>query len=184
MMHPNVVDPEQAFLLVVDLQEAYRPALHEWDRTIERACVLIRGCKLMDLPVMYTEQYPKGVGHTASELREALGDTPRFEKQTLSALQAPGLADTLLALGRRQAIVCGIETHACINQTVHELLGWGFRVHLPVDALSSRRPLEHEIGYAKLLRSGAIGGTVESVLLECVRSADHPKFKSVHALIK
>ena len=183
-MHPNVVDPGQAFLLVVDLQESYRPALHEWERTIERVCVLIRGAKVLGLPVLYTEQYPKGLGHTTPEVLDALSDAARFEKQSLSALGAPGLAEYVLGLGRRTAIVCGIETHACINQTVHALLGWGFTVHLARDALSSRRPLEHEEGYAKLLRSGAIGGSVESVLLECVRSADHPAFKAVHALIK
>jgi nicotinamidase-related amidase len=179
-----MVDRAQAFLLVVDLQEGYRKALHEWDRTIARACVLIRGFKAMDLPVMYTEQYPRGIGPTAPEVREALSDAPGFEKMTLSALGAPGLAETLLALGRRQAVVCGIETHACVNQTSHELMAWGFRVHLPVDALSSRRPLEHETGYTKLLHSGAVGGSVESILLECVRTADDPAFKSVHALIR
>lgn len=183
-MHPRVVASEQAFLLVIDLQESYRKALHEWDRTIERACVLIRGACELKLPILYTEQYPKGLGHTTPAVLDALGDAPRFEKKSLSALGAPGLADRVLALGRRQAIVCGIETHACINQTVHELLAWGFRVHLARDALSARRPLEHEEGYAKLIRSGAIGGSVESILLECLRTAEHPAFKSVHALIK
>ena len=183
-MHPNVIDPEQVFLLVVDLQEGYRKALHEWERTIARACVLIRGARVLDLPVLYTEQYPKGVGHTAPEVLDALGDAERFEKMSLSALGAPGLPDAIQQLGRRDAIVCGIETHACINHTAHDLLGRGYSVHLPADALSSRRPLEHEIGYAKLIRSGAIGGSVESILLECVRSAEHPKFKSVHALIR
>ncbi len=184
MMHPNVVDPGQAFLLVVDLQESYRRALHEWDRTIARACVLIRGARELELPVLYTEQYPKGLGHTAPDVLDVLGDAPGFEKKSLSALGAPGLADYVLSLDRRHAIVCGIETHACINLTVHELLGWGFRVHLARDALSARRTLEHEEGYAKLIRSGAIGGSVESILLECLRTADHPAFKSVHALIK
>jgi len=183
-MHPNIVDPAQAFLLVIDLQESYRQALHEWDRTIARACVLIRGTRELELPILYTEQYPKGLGHTTPEVRDALGDAPCFEKKSLSALGAPGLADHLLCLGRRQAIVCGIETHACINHTAHELLGRDFRVHLARDALSARRPLEHEEGYAKLLRSGAIGGSVEGILLECLRTAEHPAFKAVHALIK
>ena len=95
-MHPNVVDSGQAFLLVVDLQESYRPALHEWERTIERTCVLIRGATLLGLPLLYTEQYPKGLGHTTPEVLDALGDAPRFEKQSLSALAAPGLAEHVL----------------------------------------------------------------------------------------
>jgi nicotinamidase-related amidase len=183
-MHPYVLDADQGFLLVVDLQEAYRKALHEWDRTLERAQVMIRASRLLGLPVLYTEQHPKGLGATAPELREALGDAPRFEKRSLSALGAPGLSSYVDSLERRHAIVCGIETHACINQTVHELLDREFRVHLPVDALGSRRPLEHEQAYAKMLRSGAIGGSVEQIVLECLGSADHPAFKSVQALLK
>lgn len=183
-MHPNLVDPERAFLLVIDVQEAYRKALWEWDRTVERVAVLARAARLLDLPVLYTEQYPRGLGSTAPEVLEALGDAPRFEKRSLSALGAPGLPEHLLGLGRRQAVVCGIETHACVNQTTHDLLHWGFAVHLPADAVSSRRPLEHEQGYAKLMDSGAIGGSVEGIVLECLRSADHPAFKSVQALLK
>jgi nicotinamidase-related amidase len=183
-VHPRIVDPAQAFLLVIDLQEAYREALFEWERTVARAIVMIRAAGLIGLPLLYTEQYPQGLGSTAPEVAAALGDAPRFEKRSISALGAPGLAEHVLALGRRQAIVVGIETHACVNQTTHDLLDWGFAVHLPADALSSRRPLEHEHGYRKLLESGAIGGSVEGILLECLRSADHPEFKAVQALLK
>ena len=183
-MHPHLVDADRAFLLVVDLQEAYRSVLWEWERTLERARVLIRGAGLIGLPTLYTEQYPKGLGSTAPEVLEALGPAPRFEKRTLSALGAPGLPEQIHALGRRQVIVCGIETHACINHTVHELLGQSAIVHLPCDALSARREREHGLGLDKLLRSGAIGGSVEGILLECLRSADHPEFKSVQALLK
>ncbi len=183
-MHPRVVDPEQAFVLVIDLQEGYRKALWEWERTAARACVMIRAARLLDLPILYTEQHPKGLGHTAPEILDALGDAPCFEKRSISALGAPGLDEHVLSLGRHQVIVVGIETHACISQTAHALLDRGFQVHLPADALSSRRPLEHEQGYAKLLASGAIGGSVESIVLECLRSADHPEFKTVQALLK
>lgn len=183
-MHPRVVSAEQALLMVIDLQEAYRHALWEWDRTVERALVMIRAARLLELPILYTEQYPQGLGPTAPEVLDALGEAPRFEKRSISALGAPGLREHLLGQARRHAIVVGIETHACINQTTHDLLDWGFRVHLPADALSSRRPLEHEHGYRKLIDSGAIGGSVEGVLLECLRSADHPQFKAVQALLK
>jgi nicotinamidase-related amidase len=183
-MHAHVVDPERAYLLVVDLQETYRDKLFEWERTVERAVVLIRAARLLELPVLFTEQYPRGLGPTAPEVTDALADAPRFEKRTLSALGAAGLPEYLATLDRSQAIVCGIETHACINHTVHDLLGRGVAVHLPCDALSSRREREHSLGLAKLLGSGAIGGSVEGIVLECLRSADHPQFKSVQALLK
>ena len=183
-MHARVVSADQATLFVIDLQEGYRHALWEWERTVARACVMIRAAQLLEIPVLYTEQYPKGLGHTAPEVKQLLDEAPRFEKRSISALGAPGLLEHVVGLGRRQAIVVGIETHACISQTAHALLDRGFRVHLPADALSSRRPLEHEQGYAKLVGSGAIPGSVEAILLECLESADHPQFKAVQALLK
>jgi nicotinamidase-related amidase len=183
-MHPRLVDPQQACLLVIDLQEGYRSALWEWERTVARSRVMIQAAQLLDLPVLYTEQYPKGLGATAPEVQQVLGPAQRFEKRSISALGAPGLLEALLGLGRRQAIVVGIETHACINQTTHGLLQHGFAVHLAADALSSRRQFEHEQAYAKLLGSGAIPGSVEAIVLECLTSADHPQFKAVQALLK
>src|SRR5262245_29324411 len=183
-MHPNVVDAEQAFLLVVDLQQSYAQQLHEWDRTVERACVLIRAAHELGVPVLYTEQYPRGLGPTTPRVQDALAAAPRFEKRTLSCWGAPGLAEHVTRLGRRHAILCGIETHACISHTAHDLLPRGFCVHLPHDALGSRRLHEHELGYQKLLISGALPASVESVVLECLRSADHPRFRAVQALIK
>lgn len=183
-MHPNLVDPERSFVLLIDVQEGYRKALHEWERTVSRIGVLLEGVRRLEIPILYTEQYPKGLGSTAPELHDLLADTPRFEKQTLSALGAPGLTEHLLKLRRRQAVVCGLETHACVSQTVHDLTGWSFSVHLPIDALSSRRPFEHQQALAKMLRTGALPTSVEQLLLECVRSAEHPAFKSVQSLLK
>jgi nicotinamidase-related amidase len=183
-MHPHLIDASRAFLLVIDVQEAYRKALHEWDRTVARTRVLLEGAGRIGVPVLYTEQYRKGLGSTAPELLEVLKDASRFEKRTLSALGAPGLPEHVLSLDRRQAVVCGIETHACINQTVHDLIAWGFTVHLPVDALSSRRPFEHEQALQKMLRAGGLQTSVEQVLLECVRSADHPAFRSIQVLLR
>jgi len=183
-MHANVVDAERAVLLVIDLQEAYRKVLHEWERTLARSRVLVRGARALGMPVLYTEQYPKGLGATVPEMQEVLDGLPRFEKRTLSALGAAGLREHLAKLARPQVIVCGIETCACINLTVHELLAEGYQVHLPADALSARRPFEHEQAYAKLLASGALGGSVEQILLECLRSADHPAWKTVQPLLK
>jgi nicotinamidase-related amidase len=179
-----VVDPARAFLLVIDVQEAYRGRLHEWERTVDRATRLVSGARLAGLPVLYTEQYPRGLGATAPELLKQLDGAARFEKRTLSALGAPGLREALFGLARRQAVVCGIETHACVNQTVHELLAAGFTVHLPADAISARSLRDHEPAWQKMIGSGAIPGSVESVLFECLRSADHPAFKAVQALFR
>jgi nicotinamidase-related amidase len=183
-MHPRLVDAAQAFLLVVDLQEAFRDRIQEWKRVLWRTEVLIRGARRLELPVLCTEQYPRGLGSTVEVLRAALGDAPIFEKKSFSALGAAGLPQRLQALGRRHAIVCGIETHACINHTVHDLLDWGMRVHLPADAVSAQKSWDHEAGYQKAIGSGAIPGSVESILLECMRGSDHPAFRDIQALLK
>ena len=183
-MHENLVHPEDAFLLVIDVQERYRTVLEDWDGVAARVRILIQGARLLELPIAYTEQYPKGLGSTGPEILETLEDAPRFEKRTISARGAPALSAYLEQLGRREGIVCGLETHACINQTVHSLLANGYRVHLPFDALASRHAVDHEQGYRKMLASGAIGGSVETILLECLRSADHPAFKPVQELLK
>jgi hypothetical protein len=183
-MHPRLVDAAQAVLLVVVVQVAFRDRIQEWKRLVWRCDVLIRGAQRLSVPVLCTEQYPRGLGRTVESLRTALGAAPVFEKRSFSALGAAGLPERLQALGRRHAIVCGIETHACINHTVHDLLDWGLRVHLPADAVSAQRSFDHEAGYQKAIASGAITGSVESILLECMRGADHPAFRDVQALLK
>jgi nicotinamidase-related amidase len=180
----RLVDAARALLLVIDLQEGYRGKLHEGPRTLERAGLLIRGARCLGLPVLYTEQYPKGLGPTLPEIQALLGDAPCFEKRSISALGAAGLRDALTRLGRSQLIVCGIETHACINQSAHELLDAGYDVHLPADAISARSLRDHEPAWQKMIGSGAVPGSVESVLLECLRSSEHPDFKAVQALLK
>ncbi len=184
VVHPHLAETDRTFILLIDMQEGYRKVLYEWERTISRNGVLLRGARLLGIPILYTEQHPKGLGSTAPELLEALEDAPRFEKRTLSALGGAGVREHVLSLGRRQAVVSGIETHACVSQTVHELLASGFTVHLPVDAVSSRRPFEHDRSIEKMARAGALTTSVEQLLLECLRSADHPAFKSVQALLK
>jgi nicotinamidase-related amidase len=183
-VHPNLVDPSRSFVLLIDAQEAYRKALRDWEGTLGRIRILLEGARIVGVPILYTEQYPKGLGATAAELHRALAGAARFEKRSLSALGAPGLPEHMLGLGRRQVVVCGLETHACVSQTVHDLITWGFSVHVPADAVSSRRAFEHERALEKMVRSGALPTSVEQVLLELVRSADHPAFKPVQALLK
>ncbi len=183
-MHPNLLDASDAFLLVVDLQETYRDKLFEWERTIDRCVRLIRAAQLLELPIVCTEQYPKGLGPTVPEVREALGPAPVLEKRSFSALGEAPVREVILASGRRRAILCGIETHACINQTAHDLLDAQCQVHVPEDAVSSRSSSDHQQGYAKMLTSGAIQGCVESILLECMRSSTHPAFRAIQGILK
>jgi nicotinamidase-related amidase len=172
-------------LVVIDVQEAYRAILHEYERVARAVATLVRGAALLGVPIVATEQYPKGLGRTVEEVATHLpaAATP-IEKRTLSCCGTPAFADVLARLGRHQVIVAGIEAHACVNQTVHDLLAAHYQVHVPRDATSSRRAEDAEIAWQKMLAAGAIPATVESALLELVRTADAPEFKAVQQLIR
>ena len=183
-MHDHLLDPQRSFLLVIDLQQTYADKLHEWDRTVERAAIAIRAARALEVPVVFTEQYPRGLGPTTPRIVDALGDATRFEKRSLSCWGAAGLPEHVRALDRNQAILTGLETHACVSQTAHEMLAAGLQVHAVEDALGSRSRSDHEVGYQKMLMAGALPASVESVVLEWLRTADHPGFRPVQALLK
>jgi nicotinamidase-related amidase len=180
-----LLDRARSLLVVIDVQERYLPHLFEGERVVEATRRLIEGAKLVGVPILATEQYPKGIGPTAPVLRSALpaGSEP-VQKLTLSCMGCAEFAERLRASGRRQVLVAGIEAHACVNHTVHELLEAGYEVHVAVDALSSRFRRDYEIGVARLARAGAVATTVEAALLEWVRSAESPEFRPVRALIR
>lgn len=172
-------------LLLIDLQEAYRSVLHCWD-DVERACGLaVQGAALLGIPILVTEQYPRGLGHTSAAVASHLpGDVSVVEKLTMSCCGAPGFVERLEATGRRQVLVTGIETHACVNQTVQQLLEHGFEVHVARDATSSRLERFVEPAWQRMLASGAAPTTVEQALLEAVRTAAAPEFRPLQELFK
>lgn len=172
-------------LVVIDVQEAYRGLTVQHERMVRGVRMLIEAAKIVGVPVLATEQYPKGLGHLVPEVLEALppGAVP-IEKLTLSCCGTARFVEQLTALDRRQVLVCGIEAHACVNQTVHDLLQRGYHVHVPLDALSARTELDYRTGWEKMLGSGAVPSTVEMACLEWVRTAGTPEFKAVQKLIK
>ncbi len=182
--HERILARERSVLLVVDLQESYRGKLHEEARVVRGANRLLRAAGILGVPVLLTEQYPKGLGPTRQELAANLpAGSERFEKQSFSALGAPGLPEALGRLGRDQVVLAGIETHVCISQPAHDLLARGLQVHLVRDAVTARFPLEDEIGVAKLVASGATLASSEQALFEWLERAGSAEFKAIHALV-
>lgn len=185
MGHPRLLDRTQSALVVIDVQQAYRGVTFDHERMLRGVCRLIGAAKLMDVPVLATEQYPKGLGHLLPEILEACpAGIEVIEKRSLSCCGEPRFNTAFSALRRTQVVVCGVETHACVNQTVHDLLAQGCKVHVPQDAVSSRFEADHRVGWAKMLTSGAIPTTVEMACLEWVRTAAAPEFKALQQLIK
>ncbi len=167
----------RSMLVVVDVQEAFRgyPSF----APVAAACAkLVQATRILQLPTVVSEQYPKGLGHTAPEV--GLEDEPVLEKSVFSATRAEGFD----VKDRDQIIVCGIETHVCVSQTVHDLLSQGVEVHVPADAVGSRHQIDYERGLERLERAGAVVTTVESALFELLERAGTPEFKAVQALIK
>ncbi len=183
-MHERILDRSQSVLLVIDLQESYRGKIANEARVLRATQRLLDAAGVLGIPVILTEQYPKGLGATQPEIATHLPpDTARFEKTTFSCLGAPGLQEHLRTLDRRQVLLAGIETHVCVSQTAHALLAGGWQVHLVRDAVSARFALEDETGAAKLLGSGVVPASVESVCFEWLRDAKAPAFKAVHRLV-
>ena len=183
--HARLLDRDAAVVVVVDMQEAYRTVLHDYERVANAVAVLVQGAAVLGVPMLVTEQYPKGLGHTVPEVAEHL---PRgvtlIEKLSLSCCGTPLFVSSLARLRRRQVILAGIETHACVNQTAHDLIAAGYAVHLPRETTSSRHAHDAAIGWEKILGAGVVPATVESALLELLRTAEAPEFKAVQRLIR
>lgn len=172
----GLLSRERAALVVVDVQEGFRA--YDTFEDVARSCAkLLEGARILELPVVVTEQYPKGLGRTAPEV--GIGDEHPIEKTVFSAARAEGFD----LHGRGQAIVCGIEAHVCVSQTVLDLLADGLEVHVPADAVGSRHRSDYELGLRRMDDAGAQLGSVESVLFELLARAGTPEFKAVQKLI-
>lgn len=184
-MTGRLLNPSEAVLLVVDIQERFVDAINECERVIKRSRIMLEACGKLGIPVIVSEQYPKGLGHTVRELLENLPEnTPIFEKTAFGCGADPAIHEALAALGRRQVMVCGIEAHVCVNQTVHQLLQAGYQVHLIQDAISSRSKKDAKTAFKKMHQSGAIPSGVEMAMFELMGNARHERFKELQALIK
>jgi nicotinamidase-related amidase len=172
----GLLDRDRTALLVIDVQESFRP--YASFEGVAGACAkLVQAARILEVPALVSEQYPKGLGHTAPEV--GITDEPRIEKSVFSAVRADGFGLD----GRDQAIVCGIETHVCVSQTVHDLLARGVEVHVPADAVGSRHTIDYERGLERMERAGAVVSTVEAALFELLERAGTPEFKAVQKLI-
>jgi len=167
---------ENAALVVIDVQESFRPYA-SFAGVADAAAKLLEAARILNIPALVSEQYPKGLGASVPEI--GLQEEPVIEKSVFSAARADGFGLN----GRTQAIVCDLETHVCVSQTVHDLLGQGVEVHVPADAVGSRHDVDYERGLERMERAGAVVSTVESALFELLERAGTPEFKAVQKLI-
>jgi nicotinamidase-related amidase len=178
-----LLERDRAALIVVDIQEGFRP-YDVFEPVAHGAAKLVEGARILDVPIIVSEQYPKGLGTTAPEV--GLNGARKVpvpllvEKTVFSAARAEGFD-----LGDRdQALVCGIEAHVCVSQTVHDLLDRGIDVHVCADAVGSRHQVDYDRALPRLEKAGAVVTTIEAALLELCERAGTPEFKAVQGLIK
>jgi nicotinamidase-related amidase len=169
-------------LLVVDMQGKLLTLIAGHERVTWNCRRLIDGAKLLGIPVCGTEQYPQGLGPTTPVLAERIGPMPA--KKLFSARECAELIHAWRDQGIYKILVCGIEAHVCVQQTVLDLLGEGFRTYLALDAIGSRNSLDAETAIRRLDASGATITTTEAALFEWCATATHPQFKAISALVK
>ena len=185
MLHPKVLDKDKTVLVVVDLQEAFRFPINDFAQMATRTSIVVRGFQILNLPIIVTEQYPKGLGRTAEEILFSLPPEFEFvEKSAFSSCGANSFMDKLSESGANQIVLCGLETHVCVNQTAHDLLNETFEVHLLTDCVSSRFSHDKAVALRKMQMNGVVPSTVEMALFELMRDAKHEQFKEIQNLVK
>jgi nicotinamidase-related amidase len=185
MAHANILDPMKAALVVIDVQEAFRDVIPDFGGLVSRIATAVNGFQILGVPVIATEQYPKGLGPIVEELRLVI-DEQNFpiEKTAFSSYRADTFPEALSSLGISQVVLCGIEAHICVNQTAHDLIERGFQVHLLCDCVSSRFDYNRLAGIAKMTRAGAIESSTEMALFEMMGDSKHENFKEIQSIIK
>ena len=175
--------PQNTALVVVDVQERLMAAMARRSETVAAVDKLVRAARILQLPALVTLQYVKGLGPLCSELVETTTGLPVIEKLTFSCCGAEEFARIVKGLHRQCIIVCGVEAHVCVQQTVIDLLK-DYSVYLPVDAICSRRELDATVAVERLRDCGAVITTVESAVFELLREAGTPQFKACLPLFK
>lgn len=182
MNHQFRLKVEDTALLVVDLQEKLLPKIINADDVARNVTFMVKAAKTLGVPVLATEQYPKGLGSTVEPLRGLIEKV--WEKQSFSAVREGGVLDFLKSDARIKVVLVGIEAHICVMQTVLDLLNQGFHVFICVDAVSSRYAIDVKIALKRMQQAGAVLVTSETCVYELLETAANPVFKEISAMVQ
>lgn len=186
MLNASRLDADRAMVLVIDLQTKLLPRIEAHEEVTAAVQQLLGGAKLFDLPVLASEQNPGGIGLTVKPVADLLGElhAPVLAKTAFSCCGDQEIRQALGRIDRPQVIVCGIEAHVCVQQTVLDLLATDYQAYVCADAVGSRRGLDLDLGLSRVQQAGAAVTTVEAVLFELCEACDSPRFKQLLELIK
>ncbi len=183
----QLLSADRSILTIVDMQERLLPAIPNRELLLQNTQFLLQSAALLHIPTVFTEQYPKGLGHTAPELRSKTADCLTLEKSRFSAAQVLHGCEAFEASDNRsskQTILVGIEAHICVLQTAMDLISLGYSVFVPGDAVASRHAMERDTALERMKSAGVVVTTSEAIVFEWCESADSPVFKAISRLVK
>lgn len=179
-----LIDADLSSLLVIDIQAKLNPVMFDAERAPAGAAQLLKAAQIMDVPVLVSEQYPRGLGATVDALQGLIPEGSVLEKTAFSALGDDGFRESFEQLDKTQAVLCGIEAHVCVLQTALDLLARGIQVFVVADATASRTPENLDAALERIRAAGGQVVTVEMVLFEWLKHAARPEFKQISQLVK
>ena len=182
--HEEVCTREQAALIAIDIQDSFLAPIKDKERVLHQAGFIIEIAKLLNIPILVTEQYATRMGETSETIRRLLGDTKAWGKMCFSCFRSPEFREEFFSLDRKQPVVVGIETHICVNQTVHDFLANGSMPFVCADAVAARLSDAHEIALQRMRGAGAVITHTESVAYEWLEEAGTDEFKAALEIIK
>ncbi len=175
---------DKAILVVIDMQGKLAQSMYGKEQLFENVQKIIKGAQVLGLPLLLTEQNPKGLGPTIPEIADLVPGVRRIPKLSFSCCGDESFSKELSGLQRRQVLLSGIEAHVCLYQTTVDLVGSGYEVHVLADAVSSRTADNKAIGLQKMRDAGASITSVETALFELLRAAEGPAFKQIISIVK
>ncbi len=192
--HPTLLDPATSVLLVVDMQEPFLQVMHGRDALTANVILLCKTAAILGIPVMMTTQNVARMGpvipavvHSVPIAGRAIGGNsplPVIDKMSFSCASSELFERTFGALGRKQVVLCGLETHICVSQTAHDLRYAGYQVHVVADAVSSRTLEKHKLGMERIRDAGILPCAAEAAVYEWVRVAGTAEFREILPLVK
>jgi nicotinamidase-related amidase len=170
--------------VIIDVQEKLFPLIHEHEQIAKNMSILIQGLKVLEVPILVTQQYTKGLGGTIKQISDAIGDYSHIEKMAFSCCGDEGFMNQFKKLNKKNVILAGIEAHVCVLQTALDLLDAGYRPIVIEDCVSSRFPVNKQVAIERMRLSGAVISTFESILFELTEVSGTDLFKSIVKLVK
>jgi nicotinamidase-related amidase len=184
MKKPNLLNPANTVLVAIDFQERLFTVMHDKEKLLRQVVKLIQGAVVLDIPVILTEQYPRGLGPTLPEIAGLLPDVKPIEKTCFSCCDAESFNASLAATNRKQVLIYGIEAHICVYQTAVALSQAGYDVQVVADCVSSRDPENKMVSLFKMGAAGIPPTTMETALFELLKIGSGDKFKQISNIVK